>query len=123
MVIAIVWPTPGSKGKTAVLLSLECFMSTVVRMVTLTFERYIKLEESLVSSTHSFAMEEHEAYGAAVLIALQGILALNAIQFKDLFSWAGSLLSSLILCDDIDVRNCLSQIYVQHVNPISANSK
>jgi hypothetical protein len=88
------------------------------RIVRLTCQRYLELEEALASSTSTYDNDEHEAYGAVVLIALQGILSMNEAQFKKCISWALSIFADMILCDDVDVRSCISEIYHKKINPL-----
>lgn len=84
----------------------------------LTFERYLLLEEGLESSTTSYDSEVHEAYGSAVLIGLQGVLSMDKQKFAKCYSWASIVFARMILCDDVDVRSCLSQIYITQINPL-----
>ncbi len=85
-------------------------------MVKLTCQRYLDLENALASSTTSYDNDEHEAYGAAVLIALQGFIRMNERQFKSCYPWASTLLANMIMCDDVDVRSCVSEIYLKKIN-------
>lgn len=88
------------------------------RTVRLTCLRYLELEQALASSTSTYDNDEHEAYGAVVLIALQGILAMNEVQFKACIKWASPVFADMILCDDVDVRSCISEIYHKKINPL-----
>ncbi len=87
----------------------------------MTCERYLILEEGLEASIDPFLSEEHDAYGAAVLIALHSFLAMTPDQFLTTIPWFSETLSKLILCDDIDVRSCVSDIYKLRINPLLTN--
>lgn len=85
-------------------------------------ERYLELEEFLSklspNPTESYDHDQHDAYGTAVIIALRGVLSMSAGQFYCLHDWFLNIQAKLILCDDIDVRNFVSEIYIKHVHPL-----
>lgn len=87
-------------------------------MVSLTCSRYLYLEHTLGHTEDSYDHEQHEAYGAAVLIALHGIMSFTPHQFKRFFPLFSEILTKLIICEDIDVRSCVCDIYHAHINPL-----
>lgn len=90
----------------------------VKRIVSMACERYLSLEAILESSSTPYNSEEHDAYGAAVLIALHGVLGMDDQQFQNCLPWFASTLSRMVMCDDVDVRSCVSTIYSQRINPL-----
>ena len=95
------------------------------RIVSMACERYLTLESNLEltsitssSSPSPYGSEEHDAYGAAVLIALHGVLAMDVKQFKNALPWFASTLAQMVMCDDVDVRSCVSSIYSQRINSL-----
>ena len=86
----------------------------------MTCERYLELESQLELTTYSYHNDEHDAYGAAVLIAMHCVLGMNDAQFKKCLAWFSNTLAKMILCDDIDIRNSVCEIYLQRINPLLA---
>lgn len=70
------------------------------------------------SSTSSYDTDEHEAYTTAVLLALHGIISMTKDQFSPCYSWASTIFANMILCDDVDVRSCVSEIFLKHIIPM-----
>jgi hypothetical protein len=92
------------------------------RMINIACEKYLALEEHLSSSTsESYDHDQHDAYGTAVIIALRGVLNMDRGQFHKFTPWFLGVLAKLILCDDIDVRSFVCDIYLKHVNPLIAS--
>ena len=65
----------------------------------------------------SFAGSAHLAYTPVALILLKGILDFSNSQFSNNSSWLVPILSQLILCNDVNIRFCVSNIYSKHINP------
>jgi hypothetical protein len=104
---------------------MQSFAETWVhKMVVMTCTRYLDQEQALKQSLETpdvFQIEQHEAYGAAVLISLHGIVAFSQAQFNKLSPIFLDILAKMTVCDDVDVRNCVSQIYLERVNPMLRN--
>lgn len=69
-----------------------------------------------VLSMAEFARQKHEAYKSPALIVLEGMMDFTHEQFQRNLGWIVPLLSRLIICDDIEVRICVRQIYQSFVN-------
>ncbi len=100
------------------MLSFVClFCRDVYRMTNVACQRYLVLEERLSSSnSESYEHDQHDAYGTAVIIALRGVLNMSKEQFQRCLSWFVEILAKLVLCDDIDVRCFVSDIYLKQIN-------
>lgn len=69
-----------------------------------------------VLSMAEFARQKHEAYKSPALIVLEGMMDFTHEQFQRNLGWIVPLLSRLIICDDVEVRVCVRQIYQSFVN-------
>lgn len=69
-----------------------------------------------VLNVAEFAREKHDAYKSPALIVLEGMMDFTHEQFQRNLGWIVPLLSRLIICDDIEVRVCVRQIYQSFVN-------
>lgn len=63
-----------------------------------------------------FARQKHDAYKSPALIVLEGMMDFTHEQFQRNLGWIVPLLSRLIICDDVEVRVCVRQIYQSFVN-------
>jgi hypothetical protein len=63
-----------------------------------------------------FLRQKHDAYKSPTLIVLEGVMDFTHAQFQNNLSWIVPLLSRLIVCEDIEVRLCVRQIYQSFVN-------
>jgi hypothetical protein len=63
-----------------------------------------------------FHQQKHQAYKSPVMIVLEGMMDFTHEQFQSNVSWIIPLLSRLIVCEDIEVRVCVRQIYQSFVN-------
>jgi hypothetical protein len=96
----------------------------VHRIVVMTCTCYLDQEQALKQSSDPqdpFEIEQYEAYGAAVLASLNGIISFSQAQFNKLSPIFLDILAKLTVCEDIDVRNCVSKIYLDRVNPMLRN--
>ena len=108
--------------------SLFIFSNVHYRMGWLVCTRYLQLEletEKNKNSTYStsgqeifsnFVGTEHAAYTPVTLILLRGILDFSIPQFANNADWMVPILSQLILCTDHNIRLCVSNIYIKHIN-------
>lgn len=71
-----------------------------------------------VMGMDSFAKEKHHAYKASVLLALNAILMFSPIQFKQNANWLTGFLCKLIVCESLEIRLCIREIYRTFVNPL-----
>lgn len=69
-----------------------------------------------VLNVAEFAREKHDAYKSPALIVLEGMMDFTHDQFQRNLGWIVPLLSRLIICDDVEVRVCVRQIYQSFVN-------
>lgn len=69
-----------------------------------------------VLSMAEFARQKHDAYKSPALIVLEGMMDFTHDQFQRNLGWIVPLLSRLIICDDVEVRVCVRQIYQSFVN-------
>ena len=69
-----------------------------------------------VLNVAEFAREKHDAYKSPALIVLEGMMDFTHEQFQRNLGWIVPLLSRLIICEDIEVRVCVRQIYQSFVN-------
>ncbi|KAJ1434054.1 hypothetical protein B484DRAFT_477107 [Ochromonadaceae sp. CCMP2298] len=63
----------------------------------------------------------HAAYKSPALIVLEGMLDLTHEQFQTNKSWVVPLLTRVIICDDIEVRSCVRQIFQSFVTFLLMN--
>jgi len=63
-----------------------------------------------------FLKRRHDAYKSPVLIVLEGMMDFTHDQFQCNLSWIIPLLSRLVICEDLEVRVCVRQIYQSFVN-------
>lgn len=99
------------------------------------FYNYLVYEEDLVNSRNgsvsddesgdenvmgmdSFAKEKHHAYKTSVLLALNAILKFTPVQFRLNANWMTGFLSRLIVCESLEIRLCIREIYRTFVNPL-----
>jgi hypothetical protein len=69
-----------------------------------------------VLSMSDFLRQKHDAYKSPTLIVLEGLCDLTHAQFQRNLSWIVPLLSRLVICEDLEVRLCVRQIYQSFVN-------
>lgn len=69
-----------------------------------------------VLNVAEFPREKHHAYKSPALIVLEGMMDFTHDQFQRNLGWIVPLLSRLIICDDVEVRVCVRQIYQSFVN-------
>ena len=69
-----------------------------------------------VLSMADFLRQKHEAYKSPALIVLEGMMDFTHQQFQANLGWIVPLLSRLIICEDVEVRVCVRQIYQSFVN-------
>ena len=69
-----------------------------------------------VLSMSEFLRQKHQAYKSPALIVLEGIMDFSHTQFQAHISWIVPLLSRLVVCEDLEVRVCVRQIYQSFVN-------
>lgn len=69
-----------------------------------------------VLSMTDFLRQKHDAYKSPTLIVLEGLCDFTHAQFQNNLSWIVPLLSRLVVCEDIEVRLCVRQIYQSFVN-------
>ncbi len=71
-----------------------------------------------VMGMDSFAKEKHHAYKASVLLALNSILKFTPAQFKSNAIWLTGFLCRLIVCESLEIRLCIREIYRTFMNPL-----
>lgn len=69
-----------------------------------------------VLSMADFLRQKHDAYKSPALIVLEGMMDFTHAQFQNNVSWIIPLLSRLVICEDVEVRVCVRQIYQSFVN-------
>ena len=69
-----------------------------------------------VVSMGAFLRRRHEAYKSPVMIVLEGMMDFTHEQFQSNLVWIVPLLSRLVICEDLEVRLCVRQIYQSFVN-------
>lgn len=118
-------PNHGSTGEFPVFHAIETFLivCSLYRIGSLVLRRFIALDFESHSPSASpvagmFTQQHKEAYIPCVIAILQGIVGFSKAQFARNKVWVVSLLSELVLCDDKEVRLCVSQVYITHVNPL-----
>jgi hypothetical protein len=67
--------------------------------------------DGLVAGVAELHRLRHTAYKSPALIVLEGMLDLTHEQFKMNKSWVVPLLTRVIICDDVEVRLCVRQIF------------
>jgi len=82
---------------------------------------YSSDEEDGFSSDHvlsfdEFLQQRHESYKSPTLIVLEGMMDFTHQQVQNNLTWIVPLLSRLIICEDIEVRLCVRQIYQSFIN-------
>lgn len=82
---------------------------------------YSSDEEDGFSSDHVLSFDEflrqrHESYKSPTLIVLEGMMDFTHQQVQNNLTWIVPLLSRLIICEDIEVRLCVRQIYQSFIN-------
>ena len=108
-------------------------------MSSIVLVRYLRFEEDLLRKQHdedtseeedsapadssvlkldAFARSRHSAYKVSVVIVLGGILDFSKEQFANNLEWIVPLLSRLIVCETLEVRLCVREIYRLFVNPL-----
>ncbi len=66
----------------------------------------------------NFSKARHEAYKPSVLILLRAVALYSTHQFAENVNWLAPLLSRLVVCEDLEVRLCLRDIYRGNVSPL-----
>ncbi len=74
--------------------------------------------DASVMRLDAFARLRHEAYSTAVIIVLGGVLDFTPGQFDAEREWLTPFLSRLVVCESLEVRLCVREIYRIFVNPI-----
>lgn len=69
-----------------------------------------------VLSMAEFLRQKHDAYKSPTLIVLEGLMDFTHAQFQNNLTWIIPLLSRLVICEDVEVRVCVRQIYQSFVN-------
>lgn len=69
-----------------------------------------------VLSMADFLRQKHDAYKSPALIVLEGMMDFTHSQFQSNVSWIIPLLSRLVICEDVEIRVCVRQIYQSFVN-------
>lgn len=69
-----------------------------------------------VISFDEFLRHRHESYKSPTLIVLEGMMDFTHQQVQNNLTWIVPLLSRLIICEDIEVRLCVRQIYQSFIN-------
>ena len=78
-------------------------------------------EEDHFASNYSISLEDfwkqkHEAYKSPALIVLEGMMDFTHEQIQNNLTWIVPLLSRLVICEDIEIRLCVRQIYQSFIN-------
>lgn len=74
------------------------------------------LSGGAVLNMGEFLKQKHDAYKSPALIVLEGMMDFTHEQFQSNLGWIIPLLSRLIICEDVEVRVCVRQIYQSFVN-------
>lgn len=98
------------------------------------FHNFLLLEEERINKTNgetseddsvdenvlmdSFVNEKHNAYRSSVLLALNSILKFTPTQFSVNVDWLTGFLCRLIVCENLEIRLCIREIYRTFVNPL-----
>jgi len=100
--------------------------STINTTINSSFEAeaadyYSSDDEDGFSSEHILSFDEflkqrHESYKSPAMIVLEGMMDFTHVQIQNNLTWIVPLLSRLIVCDDIEVRLCVRQIYQSFIN-------
>lgn len=73
-------------------------------------------DHGAVLSMTEFLKKKHDAYKSPTLIVLEGLCDFTHAQFQSNLTWIVPLLSRLVVCEDLEVRLCVRQIYQSFVN-------
>lgn len=74
--------------------------------------------DSSVLKMNAFARHRHEAYEPCVVALLGGVLEFSPAQFAQNLAWVAPLLSRLVICESLEVRLNVREIYRVFVNPL-----
>lgn len=73
---------------------------------------YNKERDALLTGEHSRDIfREAAAYGPLVMQLLEGLLSFDDVQFKDNLPWLYPLLTGLITCASVEIRQRLSEVF------------
>lgn len=91
----------------------------MLRMCTMAYEAYVKLDELTTNSDaeDDINIEVKLAHAPGILIMLQSLLQISEAQFRRNISWIAPMMSSLSVCDDRAIRKAVQLLYVKHLNP------